>query len=528
MKIVLRNIKAPPIGTEGSALASAAKKLRAERISYQALALSKLSIDARRRSDVHYVCSVTAEINGEPDVGKLRYIDAVVLDESDVKVTFGCEALDAPPVIVGFGPCGMFAALILAENGYAPVVIERGGSVEERKKAVARFYQSGILDTACNIQFGAGGAGTFSDGKLMTRINDAKCSYVLRRFVEFGAPSDVLINARPHVGTDLLEGVVKRIAERIENLGGRIYYNTTLETIDTDSSGRARSIGTSRGDMACGTLLLALGHSARDTYEYLIRNSYDIVPKAFSVGVRIEHLQSEISEALYGNFAGLLPPAEYSLSRKIGDRGVYSFCMCPGGEVVAAASEEGGVVTNGMSKRARDGKNANSALAVSVLQSDCGNSAMGAIAFQREIEKRAFAAGGGGYKAPVQTLGDFLSGKRGSEPLKVEPTYMGGKVALSDLSSVLPAFVTEMLREGISSFASQISGFDAPYALLTGVETRTSAPIRMVRTESGCAVGHDNIYTCGEGAGYAGGITSAAVDGISSALKMMARYKRKQ
>ena len=530
MKIIIRNIKAGIADTEADALAAAEKRLKRARISYEKLYLSKKSVDARKKNDIHWVCSVTAELPsgaGIPDINKLSGIDAVPLREEKISPVFGKNALTAPPVIVGFGPCGMFAALMLAENGYAPIVIERGGNIANRRAAVAAFYESGELDPSCNVQFGAGGAGTFSDGKLVTRINDPKCSYVLDRFVEFGAPEDIRVNAKPHIGTDLLTGIVDNIAERIEALGGRIYYNTTFEKVNTDISGRAVSVSTDRGDIACGALVLALGHSARDTYKYLISSSFDIQPKAFSVGVRIEHLQSELNYAMYGDIADLLPPAEYTLSRRNGERGVYSFCMCPGGEVVAAASETGGVVTNGMSRRARNGRNANAAIAVSVLASDCANDPMKAIGFQRELEKKAFAAAGSNYRAPVQTVGDFMSGRRGSEPTKVLPSYMGGgKTTLCDLNGILPQFVTDMLKLGIADFGKQISGFDAPYAILTGVETRTSAPLRILRNEEYTASGHDNIYPCGEGAGYAGGITSAAVDGISCALKIMEKYKK--
>ena len=422
----------------------------------------------------------------------------------------------------------MFTALTLAENGYEPIVLERGGNIASRKKAVASFYQTGILDVGSNIQFGAGGAGTFSDGKLVTRINDHRCSYILTRLVEFGAPEDITVNAKPHIGTDLLEKIVDNMAARIEELGGKIYYNTQMTGIKTDASGRATSVLTNNGEIECGTLTLALGHSARDTYSYLLKSCYVIEPKAFSVGVRVEHLQSDISYALYGDKASELPPGEYSLSKREGERGVYSFCMCPGGEVVAAASEEGGVVTNGMSRRARDMVNANSAIAVSVNKEDYGNSVEGAIEFQRNLEKRAFAMGGGNYNAPMQTLGDFMNSCLKNEPTRVNPSYMGGnRTTPCDLNKLLPAFVCEMLKIGFADFGRKIQGFDAPYALLTGVESRTSAPVRIIRNTDMTAIGHSNVYPCGEGAGYAGGITSASLDGLACALEIMKRYKPK-
>ncbi len=526
-KIILRNIKAPVKDTEDFALERAKELLKKQGVRYTgSISLCKKSLDARRKQDIHYTCSVIADIEQNISDKKLSHLDAVPLNENSISVLYGSIPTSEPPVIVGFGPCGMFCALLLAENGYKPIVIERGGNIISRKAAVRRFYESRELDTECNIQFGAGGAGTFSDGKLLTRINDGKCSYVLKRFVEFGAPEDILINAKPHIGTDLLEIVVQNIEERIKSLGGRIFYDTKMLSVSLDASGRALSVRTNKGEFPCATLTLALGHSARDTYAYLIKNSYEIIPKAFSVGVRIEHLQEELNYAMYGDMAPLLPPAEYSLSKRAGERGVYSFCMCPGGEVVAAASEEGGVVTNGMSCHKRDKENANSAIAVSVLPNDYNNSALGAIEFQRGLERRAFDAAGKDYSAPLQTLGDFMNQKKGSPPTKVQSSYMGkGKFALCDLDDILPPFVCEMLRFGIKDFGGKIKGFDAPYALLTGVESRTSSPLRIVRTDEMTCPGHNNIYPCGEGAGYAGGITSASVDGISCALEIMRKYK---
>lgn len=525
-KIILRNLRASVTEPEPSALRRAAALLKKEGISYSSLSLCKRSLDARKKNDIHYICSVIAETEQNISEKKLACLDAVPLIENSIKPLYGSLPMNDRPLVVGFGPCGMFCALLLAENGYSPIVIERGGDVSSRKEAVKRFYESRALDTECNIQFGAGGAGTFSDGKLLTRINDGKCSYVLRRLVEFGAPEDILINAKPHIGTDLLEKVVSGIAKKIEASGGEILYNTKMQKVRTDISGHALSVLTNKGEIPCGTLTLALGHSARDTYMYLINNSFVTLPKAFSVGVRVEHLQSELNYSMYGDMAEFLPPAEYSLSKRAGERGVYSFCMCPGGEVVAAASEEGGVVTNGMSSHSRNLKNANSAIAVSVLPEDYENSSVGAIEFQRGLERAAFAAGGGNYNAPLQTLGDFMIGSLKSEPTRVEPSYMGkNRYTLCKLDTILPHFVCEMLRSGFDDFGRKIKGFDAPYALLTGVETRTSSPIRILRNENMTAVGHDNIYPCGEGAGYAGGITSASVDGISCALEIMRNYK---
>ncbi|MBQ8289161.1 MAG: hypothetical protein IJX76_10455, partial [Clostridia bacterium] len=464
-------------------------------------------------------------IPGKPSPKQLQKLGAVILHEEEL-IPAGAvrkRPADAPrPVVVGFGPAGMFAALLLAEEGCCPIVLERGDDIYARAARVEQFLQTGKLDTDSNIQFGAGGAGTFSDGKLITRINDARCSYVLRRLCEFGADPDILVNARPHIGSDRLPSVVEEIARRVRTLGGEIRYRTKLTGIRTGLSGQVTAVLTDSGEIGTDTVVLAIGHSARDTYRYLIEGGYTIEAKPFSVGVRIEHLQDDINYAMYGKAAEKLPPAEYNLSYREGERGVYSFCMCPGGTVVAATSEEGGVVTNGMSNSTRDGRNSNSALAVSILPADFGGTPEGAISFQRKLEVAAFAAGGGNYDAPLQTVGDFLSGKQGTAPSRIASTYRGGNhFALCDLHALLPSYAGDLLSTGIRRFARQIEGFDAPDALLTGLETRTSAPLRILRGTDRQAVGHPGLYPCGEGAGYAGGITSAATDGIATAIAVV-------
>ncbi len=525
MKLLLHHIKASLDDPEGGALAAAEAKLRAVGLRSSALTVTKRSIDARKREEICYVCSVMAEVGGTPSPKQLQKLGAVIFREEEL---FSADRhkkrpTDAPrPVIVGFGPAGMFAALLLAEEGYRPIVLERGDDVYTRAARVERFLQTGVLDTDSNIQFGAGGAGTFSDGKLITRINDSRCSYVLRRLCEFGADPDILVNARPHIGSDRLPAVVEGIAERIRSLGGEIRYRTRLTGISTGADGRVTAALTDHGKIGTDALILAVGHSARDTYHYLIESGYTVEAKPFSVGVRIEHLQEDINDAMYGRAAAKLPPAEYNLSYREGERGVYSFCMCPGGTVMAAASEEGGVVTNGMSNSARDGRNANSALAVSILPADFGGTPEGAIAFQRKLERAAFSVGGENYNAPLQTVGDFLSGRKGSAPSRIASTYRGGDhYALCDLHTVLPPFAGDLLATGIRRFARQIKGFDAPDALLTGLETRTSAPLRILRGTDRQAVGHPGLYPCGEGAGYAGGITSAATDGLATAIALI-------
>ncbi|MBE6610948.1 MAG: hypothetical protein E7632_00530 [Ruminococcaceae bacterium] len=550
-QIIVKNLRLPITAPIEESYAAAKRKLNLGGGEYISAALHKRSIDARRRGDAPtFVYSVTVECElSDAKRQRLMRLDNVEFVEREpLTAEYGSRPLGARPMVIGFGPAGMFAALLLAEHGYRPIVIERGGDVSSRKKAVEHFIATGQLDTDTNIQFGAGGAGTFSDGKLVTRINDARCQYVLERFAEFGAPEEILWLAKPHVGTDRLLSVVDGIAARIESLGGEIRYNTMLTDLAIEN-GRITAVtlkdaaGTHR--MAADALILAVGHSARDTYDMLAARGFTLLPKPFSVGVRAEHLQSDIDTALYGKFAELtdktgkriLPPGEYALSWREAQaglasdtaRGVYSFCMCPGGEVMASASEEGGVVTNGMSRYARDGKNANAAIAVSVFPEDTGGGWRDGVEFQRRLERAAFRAadtGGHDYRAPVETLGDFLDGKTShfTEPTRVQPTYRNGVYTLCDLSAILPGFVTDMLRKGFGRFGTKLRGFDARDTVLTGVETRTSSPVRIERTESLTASAAGNLYPCGEGAGYAGGITSAAVDGIRTALALMREF----
>ncbi len=495
--------------------------------------LYKKSIDARNKADIRFECAVLAEGDLPQkalDTKALTRAQARILNEEEPTLTFGKEAMSAAPVVVGMGPAGLFAALLLAQNGYAPILIDRGGSIAERAADVTRFRNEGVLNTESNVQFGAGGAGTFSDGKLITRINDPLCNYVLKSLVAFGAPEDIKVKAKPHIGTDILRVVVDNILSEIERLGGRVIYHCRMDGI-SENADRTLFVKTTQGDFSAGALLLAPGHSARDTYRYLIEQNYAIEAKPMSVGVRVEHLQADIDRALYGNFAGHpnLGPAEYALSDTKGERGVYTFCMCPGGEVVAASSEEGGLVVNGMSYHARNNPNANSAVAVSIRCEDYekeeGSTPLGAIAFQRRIERAAFAAGGKDYYAPVMTMQDFLDGTQAHTRGRVTPSYRDGKVREADFSQVFPSFVTDSLRYGFRSFGKRIKGFDAPDTMLTAAETRTSAPVRILRNkETMTAVGHPLIYPCGEGAGYAGGITSAAVDGLRAAMALMSAF----
>ena len=483
----------------------------------QNLKISKKSIDARR-GEISFVYTVYAEVDCRAD--KLKDPSIRLFTEEKPETNPGSMKLNNRPVIVGFGPAGMFAGLLLAENGYKPLILERGGDVDSRIAAVQKFMDEGVLDPDSNIQFGAGGAGTFSDGKLTTRINDPFVSYVIEKLYELGAPEDVLYKAKPHIGTDVLRDVVRNTDKRIRELGGEIRYNTKVEKI---VDGKIKADGY---ETEYDTVILALGHSARDTYSELIGSGFVIEPKPFSVGVRAEHLQDDIDKALFGVHAGdpTLGRGEYQLSYRKGERGCYTFCMCPGGTVVPSASEEGGVVTNGMSTRARDGRNANAAVCVSVLPEDYGNTPLGGIEFQRRLERAAYEAGGRDYYAPMQTVGDFLSDKKGTAYSRIVPTYRDGKVREADFGKIFPGDITGMLKEGLSDFGKKIKGYDAPDVPLTGVETRTSSPLRIMRDGEYTAIGKKGIYPCGEGAGYAGGIVSAAVDGLRVAGAIISKY----
>lgn len=535
MRIILQNVILPFGAEDEEIIEAAADKMRRLGVNTRTLhfELYKKSFDARKKQDIKSVSSVLVDF-GENKVSK-RLLDkllersgAVLLKDNELKIEKGSERMEKRPLVVGMGPAGLFCALMLAENGYRPIIIDRGDPVEKRAQSVADFYAGRPLDIDSNIQFGAGGAGTFSDGKLVTRINDEKCSYVLHRLYEFGAPDEILIKAKPHIGTDKLRGVVDNVLKKISELGGEVLYRTRLDGIESLADDTLVA-HTTNGDIDCSLIVLAVGHSARDTAMMLLEKGLAIEPKPFSVGVRIEHLRSDIDKALYGDLAGhpKLPVGEYNLSDTKGGRGVYTFCMCPGGEIVGAASELEGVVVNGMSVHARDGVNSNSALAVTVNRDDYGNTVEGAIAYQRALERAAFVAGGKNYNAPVQTVGDFMNGTLKSEPKRVMPTYMGGdRFTLARLDSLLPDYITSSLRRGISIFGRRMEGFDAHDAVLSGFETRTSSPLRMLRDDTMTSVGawQGRIYPCGEGAGYAGGITSAAVDGIKTALTIINKY----
>ncbi len=482
----------------------------------------KTSLDSRKQNDIHLVHSVFVKLADKEseriasEKKECRYIE-----DKPFSPVVSKEKKEGRVVVAGFGPAGMFCGLVLAENGYKPIIAERGEPVEKRVNSVRSYWHGGSLNPESNVQFGEGGAGTFSDGKLTTRINDPLCRYVLERFTEAGAPEEILTKAKPHIGTDNLTGVVRNIRNRIIELGGEVRFCTKLENIKTFGSEVISAVlgGT---EVRTSALTMAIGHSARDTFEMLLENNIFIEPKPFSVGVRIEHRQWDVDESLYGSHAGnpLLPPGEYQLSHRRPDgRGVYTFCMCPGGMVVPAASEENTIVTNGMSEFARNGENANAALVVSVSKNDFGSGVLDGVEFARKLEKKAYLIGGG--KAPAVTVGGFLDGK---PTLKsdIVPSYAAGTAA-ADLRTLFPGFVTEMLEEGLGRFSRKMKCFGSKSAVMTAPETRTSSPVRITRTSGMNSVSYGNLYPCGEGAGYAGGIMSAAVDGVKTAVEIMKR-----
>lgn len=527
MPIIVKSIKTTIQEDRQEAVKKAIRLLGVPEDAVQSAHIIKTSLDARKRTDVHFVHSVSISLeSGEPQAVKRAANRQITLqEEHPLEIAKGSKPLQYRPIVVGFGPAGMFAGLLLARHGYRPIILERGSEMDRRVAEVNRFWTDGILNPQTNVQFGEGGAGTFSDGKLTTRIGDPKCSWILKEFVKFGAPEEILYKAKPHIGTDRLREVVKNIRKEIITLGGEVRFDTQLTDVQI-SAGRLSSAVTPLETIPTQALILATGHSARDTFEMLLRHGLDMQAKPFSVGVRVEHLQSDINRGLYGKLAGhpALPVGEYQLSHRLGERGVYTFCMCPGGFVVPSASEQEMVVTNGMSCYARDGGNANSAVAVSVTPADFGNAPLEGMQFQRKLERLAWQAGGKSYQAPAQDVGHFLDGKPGLTIGRVRPTYQLG-VQPCDFGKLFPDFVVDMLKLGLRSFDKKLHGFAAPDTLLTGIETRTSSPVRILRAENLQSTAVSGIYPCAEGAGYAGGIMSSAVDGIRSALAVMAQFK---
>jgi len=506
-----------------------AKKLHLKEEDLEDLIIYKESIDARKRDQIHFIYTVDVSVKNEKKILNKKLKDVSLTPDYHYKhPKKGTKALQHRPVVIGFGPAGMFAALLLAQNGYRPIVLERGQSVDERVKAIEEFWNEGKLNPASNVQFGEGGAGTFSDGKLTSRGKDLRGRKVLEEFVLHGAPEDILYKAHPHVGTDLLRGIVKNIRQEIIRLGGEVHFDSQVADF-TIEDGELKGISLKSGEkIPCEQAILAIGHSARDTFESLYKNAVDLTAKPFAVGLRIEHPQSLINEAQYKQFAHhpRLGAAEYRLTHKAKNgRGVYTFCMCPGGFVVPAASEFGHLVTNGMSEHARNQENANSALLVQVFPDDFeSDSPLAGIKFQRELEKRAFEMGGSNYQAPAQLVVDYLANRPSEKLGEVKPTYALG-VKLTNLRELFPAFINEAMVDALVSLDRKLKGFAKDDALLTGVETRSSSPVRIERDRERLeSLSTKGLYPCGEGAGFAGGIVSASVDGLKCAESLIQEY----
>ena len=516
--IRIQNIPLPLDGGKAQLKKKAARILGVKPESIAALSLARQSIDARKKSDVHYVCAVDVTVENETRIMARCRDKNVSLHQSAPYVFPPVRRISPlPPVVVGMGPAGLFAALFLARNGLAPIVLERGRPVEERTADVERFWSTGVLDPASNVQFGEGGAGTFSDGKLNTGTHDPRIATVFRTFVAAGAPEDILYQHKPHIGTDVLRDVVKHIRLELVALGCDVRFGHRLTGLTLrDGAVAGLTVEGPQGayDLPCDALVLSPGHSARDTFQMLCEAGVPMEQKAFAIGVRIEHPQAAVSQAQFGPAWEKLPAADYKLACHLPNgRSAFTFCVCPGGQVVAAASEEGRLVTNGMSHRARDGKNINGGFLVGVNPADFGSDhPLAGVEYQRRWEEAAFALGGGNYRAPAQTVKDFLARQASRALGSVEPTYRPGVVP-ADLDRCLPDYVTDTLRGALPVFDRKLRGFAAPDSLLTGVETRSSSPVRILRGEDFQSPVR-GLYPCGEGAGYAGGITSAAVDGI--------------
>ncbi|MBI5660201.1 MAG: NAD(P)/FAD-dependent oxidoreductase [Nitrosomonadales bacterium] len=520
----LTEIKLPLDHSEDDLKAAVLKRLGIAADELIGYTLFRRGFDARKPSAILFIYTLDIEVKNEAGLLKRLHGDRHVSVAPDTRYHFVTQApqnLTERPVVIGTGPCGIFAGLILAQMGFRPIILERGKAVRERTKDTWGLWRQGRLDPESNVQFGEGGAGTFSDGKLHSQIKDPKFygRKVLTEFVKAGAPEEILYVSKPHIGTFRLVGMVEEMRHTIEALGGEVRFQSRVADIEIES-GRVAGVALANGErIASRHVVLAVGHSARDTFEMLHRRGVYMEAKPFSIGFRIEHPQSLIDRARFGSNAGnpLLGAADYKLVHHCANgRSVYSFCMCPGGTVVAATSEDGSVVTNGMSQYSRNERNANSGIVVGVTPDDYPGGALAGIAFQRQWEARAFELGGKNYCAPAQRVGDFLAGRSSTSLGEVVPSYTPG-IQLTDLSTALPDYAVAAIREALPAFEKQIKGFSMPDAVLTGVETRTSSPVRIKRGEDFQSVNTAGLYPAGEGAGYAGGILSAAVDGIKVA-----------
>lgn len=519
----LENVKIREDLTDEEVVKEACKKYQISYSDVEYFNIFKKSIDARNKDDIFYNYTIDVKYTGKGG----KEIKKVTKESYQIEINIKRKS-EKRPVIVGAGPAGLFCALLLVQHGIKPIILEQGKKIEDRQKDVNEFLKTGKLIVNSNVQFGEGGAGTFSDGKLTTGVNNPLCRRVLKEFVNFGAPKQIMYVNKPHIGTDNLINIISNMRNYIIENGGEFLFENKLIDFESQNNNvsKIHYIDVSKEDsdikkIETDTLVLAIGHSARDTFKKIYENGLTMEKKNFSVGVRIEHKQSMINESQYGSKTKLnLPPAEYKLAYHGENRSCYTFCMCPGGTVMASSSNHGEIVTNGMSKFARDGENANSAVLVSITPDDFkGESVLEGIYFQKELEEKAFVLGGSNYFAPIQKVGDFFENKKTEELGDVKPTYKPG-VTFSNLQEILPDYVVQTLKEGLLDFDKKIKGFANKDAILTGVETRSSSPVRIVRDENGES-NIKGIYPCGEGAGYAGGIMTAAMDGIKAAIKIL-------
>ena len=512
----------------------AAKLLRIDPSQIRALHVVRHSIDARKKPEIYdiYVADIELKSGNEGEVIRRSHNHQAMPVKPSVYrfPQSGTQKMRHRPVVIGAGPAGLFCAYQLAKHGYRPVLLERGRAVEQRQADVEKFWETGVLDTASNVQFGEGGAGTFSDGKLNTLVKDkdGRGREALRIFVEAGAPEDILYESKPHIGTDILTSVVGRIRQYILSHGGEVHFETQVTGLlfTEGTERRISGVHTSAGDFLSDTVVLAIGHSARDTFEQLLAQQVHMEPKAFAVGLRVEHPQKTINLAQYGmEDPDSLPPSPYKVAVTTSSgRGVYSFCMCPGGYVVNASSEDGRLAVNGMSYHARDSRNANSAIIVSVTPEDFGSDApLAGVEFQRRLEEKAYQIGQG--KVPVEYFEDFRNGYSAKERNGWNAPCIRGAYVFADVHEILPENLKLALIEGMEHFGHVIHGFDAPDTLMDGIESRTSSPVRITRDDSFESVNTAGLYPCGEGAGYAGGIMSAAMDGMRVAEIIAEKYR---
>ena len=512
--IRLRNLSLSPEDGEAALLQKAEECIKTDILSWR---LARRSVDARRKQDVRLIYALDLAVADEAAV-LLRCQNAVPTPEVRYAPPRPAHVPESRPVIVGFGPAGMFAGLALALAGLRPIILERGEPGDRRAEKIARMRREGVLDPESNMQFGEGGAGAFSDGKLTTGVKDPRIPWVLAQLVQAGAPPEIAYDAKPHIGTDLLPGVCAGIRRRIESLGGEIRFSQKLADLEAEDGVLTAAV-TEAERIPCAQLILACGHSARDTFELLCKLSIPMAPKAFAMGVRIEHLQADIDSAQYGPFAGHpnLPPADYSLACQLpSGRRCYTFCMCPGGEVVPAASEPGRLCVNGASPYKRNYVNSNAALLAAVAPEDFPYSGiLGGMEWQRQLEQAAYEAAGGGYRAPVETVGSFIAG-HAPKTARIIPSYTPG-VTETRLRDFLPPVIADTIGSALPIFGRKLRGFDAPDAILTGPECRSSSPVRLARDEYLQSPALRGLYPCGEGAGWAGGIMSAALDGLKCA-----------